>query len=61
MVVQFMGEGGGGGGGGEVGVFVEMERGGSGVLTSGKIQSCAGHLYRLISLSFLPFRVCSKM
>ena len=41
---------------------------GLGFLTHGKRQSCAycqysnspAHLYRLISLSFLPFRVCSK-
>ena len=50
------------------GIFVEMDRGGGGVLTYGKRQSCAycqysnlpAHLYRLISLSFLPFRVWSK-
>ena len=50
------------------GIFVEMYRGGGGVLTHGKRQSCAycqfsnlpAHLYRLTSLSFLPFRVCSK-
>ena len=49
-------------------IFVEMDRGGDGVLTHGKRQSCAycqysnlpAHLYRLISLSFLPVRVCSK-
>ena len=48
------------------GIFVEMDKGG--VLTHGKRQSCAycqysnlpAHLYRLIILSFLPFRVCSK-
>ena len=48
------------------GIFVEM--GGDGVLTHGKRQSCAycqysnlpTHLYRLISLSFLPFRVFCK-
>ena len=50
------------------GIFVEMDRGGGGVLTHGKRQSCAycqysnlpAHLYRLISLSFLPFKVYSK-
>ena len=50
------------------GIFVEMDRGVGGVLTHGKRQSCAycqysdlpAHLYRLISLSFLPLRVCSK-
>ena len=48
------------------GIFVEVDKGG--VLTHGKRQSCAycrysnlpAQLYRLISLSFLPFRVCSK-
>ena len=50
------------------GIFIEMDRGGGGVLIHGKRQSCAycqysnlpAYLYRLISLSFLPFRVCSK-
>ena len=49
-------------------VFVEMDRGGGGVLTLDKRRSCAycqysnlpAHLYRLISPFFLPFRVCSK-
>ena len=48
-------------------MFVEMDRGWV-VLTHDKIQSCAhcqysnlpAHLYRLISLSFLPSRLCSK-
>ena len=48
------------------GIFVEMDKGG--VLTHGKRQLCAycqfsnlpAHLYRLISLSFLPVKVCSK-
>ena len=47
---------------------MEMDMGGVGVLTHSKRQSCAYcqyfslpvHLYRLISLSLLPFRVCSK-
>ena len=47
-------------------IFIQMDRGG--VLTHGKRQSCAycrfsnlpSHLYLLISLSFLPFRVRSK-
>ena len=50
------------------GIFVEMDRGGGGVLSHGKRQSCAycqysnlhGHLYRLISFSFLIFGECSK-
>ena len=50
------------------GIFVEMDRGGVGVLTHGKRQSCEycqysnlhAYLYRLISLSFLSFRVSSK-
>ena len=50
------------------GIFVEMARGGVGVLTHGKRQLCAycqysnlpAHLYRLISLSVLTLRVCSK-
>ena len=45
------------------GIFVEMGRGGRGVLTHGKRQSCAycqfsnlpTHLYRLISISFFTF------
>ena len=62
-------EGTGLGGSSLEGIFVEMDRGGGGVLTQGKLRkSCAysqysnlhAHLYRLISLSFLPFRVCSK-
>ena len=44
------------------------DRGGGGVPTHGKRQLCAyfqysnlpAHFYRLISLSFLPFRVCSE-
>ena len=43
------------------GIFVEMDRGGGGVLIHGKRQSCAysqysnlpAHLYRLISLFFI--------
>ena len=48
------------------GIFFEMDRGG--VKTHSKRQSCAycqysnlpAHWYRLISLSFVPFIVCSK-
>ena len=58
--------GGGLGGKPMEGIFVEMD--GGGVLTHDERQSCAycqysnlpAHLYRLISLSFLPFRVSSK-
>ena len=49
------------------GMFVEMDRDRSGILTHGKRQSMycqytdlPAHLYRLISLSFSPFRVSSK-
>ena len=49
-------------------IFVETDRGGRGVLTHGKRQSCAycqnsnlpANSYGIISLSFLPVRVCSK-
>ena len=47
------------------GIFVEMDRGGCGVLTHGKRLSCAycqysnlpAHLYRLICLSFLFYLI----
>ena len=49
------------------GMFVEMDRDRSGILTHGKRQSMycqysdlPAHLYRLISLSFSLFRVSSK-